>query len=1014
MINSNNGRRVFALQIAGLPYRYHSITPPTTSNLDADVTIGIPYTDVQGIVGLGAFSSEIDPSGGVASHTPLSIDLSIARDGSASDAGVIFGRIGKRSSGVIQANLEEDITFQPLPQTFDIDKDLSALSVPRLMHVGAETFRANIINTSSITFDYRAVGGSQYQSHLIGLQGSSVPVLSTEITTFRGRRCKLFAASQNDQGKVSDYIEIINGFIESSPYVEGGETVSLSILPLVCLVDTELTDQKEGKTFLLQGKHYFGKRSNIFEFGSAFRADYHATLTNAVATTATTTTIDVSLPVYPLQDIYDVSMPNGADRDTNWFHPRYPFMQAINHYHYLFPVSLGTVSTRPQIVIDHSIPFASTQAEVMNKINNPDYSAGYKVKILMRGEIKRTVLATDTLVDWPEIINTRLNATITEHTGLEGAFSTVNIYSNRVRGIPLSDQRGGSTSQGHAGAIYLWYSSEWYRRSPNYKFAYWPTISTDDRRPLPNKRRVFYGLDYWMDGRKPNYAGNSMLTKRLDFTNERGTSVEQPANVALAYFQANEKVILVESSLDLPTSDTGDRFGIQVETYDYQFEQMKTLHFEATHETSVTGGYLLHLSDHRENERQGHFGDWRDEERTKVSRGLLTRYSSPGEIMLRILESGGGGNNGAYDTLGTGLSIHENNIDVSSFLSNGTTSITALNRGFNTDDFNPRDFFDSLLKSLGCILIMKRSSTGVGKLTLQPIGVEKSDLSSASISSGDWLQDKPPTWSTYEDIVTQVNLEYGWDNDNNEFTENVIFNNQEAINRYGGEKSKIDIELYGLSTMDVGSGTGDAYNFFLPIASRIFNILSNPMRMWRGSIGTGQSIYLDVGSYITCTSPHLKGVSDDYGVTNQVGMIKSIHQELMSEGCDLEIIHTGIVVVNWNSSLNVTGVPAANKLIVSLNTFSSDDLSFFSVNDVVDFLPHGDEDNSTTGLVISAIDTGTGIITFTAAHGIAAALNIGTIEPTTFNNASTSHKQDAYLANTAGILGTSTDAQEYA
>ena len=158
MITNDNGRRVFALQIAGLEYRYHSITPPSSTNLTADIATSIPYEDVQAIVGVGAFTSEIDPSGGVASHSPLSIELSITKDGSDSDPGVVFGRIGKRSSGVLQANLEENITFDALPLIFDIDKDFSSLSTPRLMHVGAETFRASAFLSTTVTLDERAVG----------------------------------------------------------------------------------------------------------------------------------------------------------------------------------------------------------------------------------------------------------------------------------------------------------------------------------------------------------------------------------------------------------------------------------------------------------------------------------------------------------------------------------------------------------------------------------------------------------------------------------------------------------------------------------------------------------------------------------------------------------------------------------------------------------------------------------------------------------------------------------------
>ena len=179
------------------------------------------------------------------------------------------------------------------------------------------------------------------------------------------------------------------------------------------------------------------------------------------------------------------------------------------------------------------------------------------------------------------------------------------------------------------------------------------------------------------------------------------------------------------------------------------------------------------------------------------------------------------------------------------------------------------------------------------------------------------------------------------------------------------------------------------------------------MRLWSGDIGTGQSIYLDVGSYVKCSSPHLKGMSDEYGVTNEIGMIKSINQELMSEGCSLEIIKTGITSVNWNSTLKVTFVTSTTVLTVSTNEFSDNDTSFFSAGDVVDFLPYGNEDGAITGLTIQSIAGS--LVTFTAAHGVS---SLGTLEPTIYTSASESHKKDAYLAS-SGILGTSDEAQEY-
>ena len=159
---------------------------------------------------------------------------------------------------------------------------------------------------------------------------------------------------------------------------------------------------------------------------------------------------------------------------------------------------------------------------------------------------------------------------------------------------------------------------------------------------------------------------------------------------------------------------------------------------------------------------------------------------------------------------------------------------------------------------------------------------------------------------------------------------------------------------------------------FFPPSQRIFNILSNPLRVWRGSIGTGKSAFLDLGSYVQCSSPHLRGYGDDYGVTDGIAMIRSIHQELMSEGCDLELLTTGLSPVAWNATATVATIPTTTTVTVNTDDYSEsgiDDASFFRAGDFVDYLPIGDHDSGTLGLEIQSITGNT--ITFTAVHGLA-------------------------------------------
>ena len=77
MISSDHGRRVFALEIGGLEYRYHS--GAGLVGLDSTITAGINYVDVEAIVGVSSYSSSLDISGGIAQYSALTLTLAIDR-----------------------------------------------------------------------------------------------------------------------------------------------------------------------------------------------------------------------------------------------------------------------------------------------------------------------------------------------------------------------------------------------------------------------------------------------------------------------------------------------------------------------------------------------------------------------------------------------------------------------------------------------------------------------------------------------------------------------------------------------------------------------------------------------------------------------------------------------------------------------------------------------------------------------------------------------------------------------
>ena len=559
--------------------------------------------------------------------------------------------------------------------------------------------------------------------------------------------------------------------------------------------------------------------------------------------------------------------------------------------------------------------------------------------------------------------------------------------------------------------------------------------------PTSDLERLFFPIDVWTalgpfpvdpiaqngSNQEIGFQGSYVPIAAPDRKGETRKSTI-PGGVARGYYQNGESTILVQDNLGLPTSFTaGVVFDLEVVYYDKRLEEMSTQVFPITHQSTATYsgsdvGYLLHIHQPFSTNLRSSFGDFDGFEPTKLYLSSRLRFQKPGVALLKLLQSGGGSKiNGDYDLGSIGLNIDESEIDVDSFLQYESVPNIMINLDLRSEGSDFRSVITPLLQAMGAVLVMRRSRDGRCKIALQPIGLEQSAASAITIQNGDWLSSDPPSWSVYEDIITQVEVNFDYDIVEQKLRTQRIFNNQEAVNRYAGETSKIQLDLYGVSSDQIGGTAGDSFSFFLPIVQRIFNLLSNPIRLWRGSIGSGQSALVDAGRYAIVNSPLLKGYTPEYGVENGVGFIRFIRQELMSEGTELEIIHLGTKTASWNDSAKVLTVPTTTTVTIDQDLFSNTDLlgdavkdsSFFKAGDVVDYLYEGDHDNEITGLTIqSIVDSGSfATITFTAAHGIISPN--GTLEPTIYTSANADQKIDAYIANASGVLGTSDDGKEY-
>jgi hypothetical protein len=325
-IVSDHGRRIFALEVGGLIYRYHS--GGGVSGLSSTIATGIDFVNVEGITSVSAFGASIDPSGGIGEYQPITVTLGIDKRGGSSDAGVVFGRCGARSVSTkakITANVDRE------QQNINVDTNLTALSFPRLMHIGAETVRVNQASASILlTPSGRGAANTATQAHSIDLEGVSVPEITTEITTFRGRRAKLYMAHKFPDGSVSSWITIVNGLIESTPTIDEGDTISLSLVPLVALIDQVVVDKGLNQTRLLHGYHFYdGVNGSALEYAMSIEDPFHRVRYD-IDTTATNTanTLQLIKGTNTLLEDFDLTLPTGLDSSgqpyTSDSHPRYP------------------------------------------------------------------------------------------------------------------------------------------------------------------------------------------------------------------------------------------------------------------------------------------------------------------------------------------------------------------------------------------------------------------------------------------------------------------------------------------------------------------------------------------------------------------------------------------------------------------------------------------------------------------------------------------------------------------
>jgi len=1049
-LTDRSQKRRFALVIAGLPEVYYShsseglTSVPAIGNALSTTPGATLRTFKEAIVNVTDYGANLDPLGGVASYTPITVSLVIDRNGGDSDPGVILSRIGPRASGASHSFLVDGINHSDAtPITVELDRDVSAVySSGDYAHIGAETFLVSGTTSGAnptITFSDRGLADTPIQDHLISLGGTNSPEMTDQICYWRGRRASIWVSPGRSDGSYGGWVELMRGFLDSTPQIEDGLAVTLEVVPLTALIDQGLTGEISRQTTLLQGYHRFEAGvGNIVEYAQGLHAPSPTSQPNlmGVGIGSWNQHGGASLPtseiyttgVHQHEEIFDITLTtaDGARYDN---HPRIGDLGLENK---------GGQIERFQIVA-YRIDAGLNVGYDINPDPGPltDFHNDQHGYIIPTQEIKRYEQA-EGLIRWPEEFITGFNAAAPSgRTGRDGGFFSVRLVEEggriQLRLLPFADTR----LRTH---IMFWTHPAALFNEGVRNLRYWS--ANGPQRPVSEvtgRELMVLPIDWSPPARREypllppheNARRDATLYRRAWEQDEQKLQAYNLRDYALGFFQPGEGRILVTDQLPgVPTAAGTSTFAVSITSYDRRTDQEITQTAKITHQVAevygtTTVGYALILANEPPNRQPQDLKpivDWAsrgDEGRAKIALANLVDAAPPGEIILQLLESGGGNQiNGDYDVSAIGLNLPSSAIDENSFLALSDASRLAnMTLALSGDDVEILDVVEGILKALGAAIVLRRSGTDNErlKLTCVPVGMEQASRVRQTIAAGDWLVDPPPSWGTRDASVNQIVFKYDWNDAEKKFRGEVTVNNERAIMAYSQERQSTDLELYGVDPASIGQNTSDLYSTIRPMFTRIFRLASDPVRVWRGSVGFDQGHLLEVGAMVEVSSPHFKGYGDSYGVTDGLALVQSVRQSLTGEGVDVELLHYGLGAAGWNASAEVVAVVSATVLEFDPNTYTrgrdaagelTTDLALFEEGDRVQYIPPGDEDNPTT-LKIDSVDTATNRITFTAAHGVASA--VGHIEPTTYDTAPARHQIRAYLADSSGTIGASSD-----
>lgn len=989
--------------VAGLTDRYYSGPAPGSQDIPG-TSSALTYRDLDAVLSIGPESASVDEVDATVEQSPVTVRL-LARGAALSplhattttrtaDPVSTLRRIGPRgTSEARRSTLAATLISEAGPSVMTCTTDISAWT--GLVHCGLEAMHITGAATGSVNdVDVaRGVAHSRIARHIWQPSRGYQPLVTRDVVSWRGRVAIIQAAPVVGGVLAGAYAEIWRGVLDREPSLSSdGMTVELRIAPMTALLRQRLSAGATSTT-LVRGWHHFvpgqGSRvavDQIWEQNEVWFSRYTVRAGVDASVTAEA--------YYAHLNLMDITL----DSD----HPR------------AGQVVLNTGAARTM----HAVTARAIVGNVgqLTTDLSPPAPVGLTDGLMESPYVEEPCVldlvdptGTGELVRWPE-------RAIQIIAGTYAAGVTWNDTEHNC------DRWRVASTQGRLGR---WARVELAEDGAGWLFRAGLIVGGVARSPLSLRwepgEQVCVGVDFRApdDARKlVDIEAQSTATRRERISSDadiRAMARIRCRGPANAWYQGSEDHILVVDDI---YSGAGQPQTMRLAGGDENNDPRNYVDVTVTASSAVndpdTGdpvGYRLTVS-------------WVDNRaRYILDRGTPVTVTpqarsqgvDPGILLLRLLQSGGGGQvHGTHDVLPYGAGLDSADMTEDSF---SALPMPEPLRGVSADVSSSStlaEVMGGMLTLIGAAVV-QRWSDGRQRLVCTPIGPGPTADAVMTITDADILADGQCASTVDGRVVRSYRIESDHDGAG-EPQRVTTYVDSDAVDATGGDAGEqLTLDLRNLRLE--GGGT-DAAVTLLPVLQHLRRRAGVPRARYELAVSVDQAGALEVsiGDTVTLTCAYAVAVDGTIGLTAEPCRVLGLERDWLGGRLRLTLGASGLRPSGWAPSLRVLTIVSAVAVTVDTDAYTGavdprtgeaqtdlgrTSLSYFSVGDKVRCIPAGAW-ASGGELTISTIVGVT--ITLSGAHG----LSVGDdIDHADYDDASAAAKAYAYLSDAAGTLGAS-------